>query len=86
MSRNVGPSKMTMKVGDTVIFAKMPSWVTKMPEDSRRVFETCLGKSFTISEIDRNGLFVLDIGKEVDTQFGGLMNDIRLEAKYLKEK
>ena len=73
-----------MKTGDTVIFAKMPSWVSTIPEDSRRVFEACLGKSFRISNVDQNGLFVLDVSREIDARFGGFMNDIRLEEKYLK--
>lgn len=75
-----------MKVGDIVVFAEMPSWVDTMPDESKRVFHACLGKSFRISEIDRNGLFVLDVSHAVDARFGGFMNDIRLEAEYLKEK
>ena len=74
-----------MNIGDKVYFAKMPQWVEELPEESRQIFQACLGKSFVISEIDQNGLFVLDVSQEIDDKFGGFMNDIRLEAEYLRE-
>ncbi len=71
--------------GSTVRFAKMPPWVAKLPDDSRRVFEFCFGRTFRIVEVDRQGLFVLDVSAEIDERFGGFMNDIRLEVEFLEE-
>lgn len=74
-----------MNVGDSVRFTKMPPWVEALPDESRRIFHACLGKIFRISEVDASGLFVLDVSAEIDTAFGGFMNDIRLEPDYLEK-
>ncbi len=71
--------------GSTVRFAKMPEWVSNLPDESRRVFEFCLGRTYRIEEIDAQGLFVLDVRTDIDERFGGFRNDIRLEAEFLEE-
>ena len=71
--------------GSTVRFAKMPEWVAELPQESRRVFEFCIGRTYRVEEIDGRGLFVLDVSADLDSRFGGLMNDIRLEAEFLEE-
>jgi len=71
--------------GKTVRFVKMPEWVSKLPDEGRRVFEFCLGRNYRIAEIDSQGLFVLDVSVDIDKRFGGFMNDIRLEAEFLEE-
>ena len=63
----------------------MPAWVSELPDNSRRVFEFCLGRAYLIEEIDTHGLFVLDVSEDVDERFGGTHNDIRLEAEFLEE-
>jgi hypothetical protein len=72
-------------IGSTVKFAKMPAWVAQLPDESRRIFEFCLGRTYRIEEIDAQGLFVLDVSADTDERFGGFMNDIRLEAEFLEE-
>jgi len=74
-----------IQAGSKVRFAKMPEWVATMSEETRRVFEFCFGRSYLIEEIDSQGLFVLDVSADIDEQFGGYLNDIRLEAEYLEE-
>ncbi len=74
-----------IKVGTKVKFEIIPEWVKDLPEESKRVFHTCLGKSFTVSEIDQNGFYVLDVSKLIDPLFGGIQNDIRVEKQYLKK-
>ena len=74
-----------IKVGSTVKFAKMPEWVARLPEESRRVFEFCLGRRYRVVEIDEHGHFVLDVSADVDHRFGGFANDLRLEAEFLEE-
>ena len=74
-----------IQAGSTVRFARMPDWVAKLPDDSRRVFEFCLGRTYRIEEIDDKGLFVLEVSPDIDHRFGGFMNDIRLEAEFLEE-
>jgi hypothetical protein len=73
-----------IEVGSTVRFARMPDWVGQLPDDSRRVFEFCLGRTYRVREIDQHGLFVLDVSPDIDPSFGGFLNDIRLEAEFLE--
>jgi hypothetical protein len=74
-----------IRPGSTVRFSKMPAWVANLPEESRRVFEFCFGRTYRIEEIDEHGLFVLDVSGDTDERFGGFMNDIRLEVEFLDE-
>ena len=74
-----------IRPGSIVRFAKLPNWVAKLPVESRRVFEFCLGRSYRVDEIDSRGLSVLDVSADVDDRFRGAMNDIRLEAEFLEE-
>jgi len=71
--------------GEVVRFARMPAWVDDMNDESKSVFQYCIGKDYRISEIDDQGQFVLDASKDADAKFGGFMNDIRLEAEYLEK-
>ncbi len=75
-----------IKTGDTVTFNKMPEWINNLPEESRRVFCACLGKSFRVMALDSNGLCVLDVSELIDPMFGGVGNDIRLELEFLKKE
>lgn len=70
--------------GCIVRFVTMPTWVADLPEDSRRVFAACLGRTYRVTEIDVNGLYVLDVSGDVDSRVGGFGNDIRLEAEFLE--
>lgn len=74
-----------IQAGSKVRFVKMPDWVATMPKESRRVFEFCFGRTYLIEEIDSHGLFVLDVSVDIDKRFGGVGNDIRLEAEFLEE-
>ena len=74
-----------IQTGSTVRFVKMPEWMAKLPEESRRVFELCLGYIYRVEEIDERGLCVLDVSADADQKFGGYHNDIRLEPEFLTE-
>ena len=74
-----------IKPGTTVKFVKMPDWVSKLPQRSRKVFQFCLGRTYQVDEIDENGLCVLDVSADVDPRFGGYLNDIHLEPEFLLE-
>ena len=73
------------KVGQRVRLARLPHWVADLPQESQRVFEFCVGRVFPIAEIDQRGLLVLDVSQEVDSRFGGFMNDIRVESEFVAE-
>ena len=75
---------MTLALWDRVVFETLPAWVDRLRQESQRVFRFCVGRSFQILEIDSNGLVVLDVSHDVDRVFGGSMNDIRVEPKYLR--
>ena len=74
---------MKPKPGDLVKFEILPDWVSKLPDESQRVFRHCLGRTYTVYEIDQNGLLVLDVSKDIDKLFGGFMNDIRAEPEFV---
>ncbi len=74
-----------IQAGSKVRFFKMPGWVAAMPEEGRRVFEFCFGRTYLIEEIDSQGLFVMDVSVDIDKRFGEVCNDIRLEAEFLEE-
>jgi hypothetical protein len=79
-------SRFTMiQAGSRVRFSKVPEWVASLPEESRRVFEFCLGRVYVVEEVDEQGLFVLDVSGDVDQRFGGCRNDIRVEVEFLDE-
>ncbi len=69
--------------GDLVMLIELPPWVAKLPIVSRRVFEHCVGRTYRVDEITSDGLLVLDV-REVDALFGGFMNDIRVEPRYVR--
>jgi hypothetical protein len=71
------------RVGDRITVTVLPRWVDQLPEESRAVFRFCVGRAFCVIEIDHNGLLVLDVSVDVDTRFGGYMNDIRVEPEYV---
>jgi hypothetical protein len=71
-----------IQVNDWVILEALPSWVERLPLESQEVFRFCVGRAYQVSEIDQDGLIVLDVS-EVDAILGGFMNDIRVEEKYL---
>jgi hypothetical protein len=73
------------KPGDLVRFEILPDWVSKLPIESQRVFRYCLGRTYTVDEIDQNGLLVLDVSKDIDKLFGGFMNDIRVEPEFVTQ-
>lgn len=74
-----------IEAGSLVRFAIMPEWVAGLPEQSRRVFEFSLGRTYRVEEIDEQGFCVLDVSADIDHRFGGYMNDIRIERDFLEE-
>lgn len=74
-----------INVGDYVMLNKLPEWVYELPEHSQQVFQYCVGNVYPVTEIDQNGLFVLDVSDNIDKYFGGYMNDIRVEQKYITQ-
>lgn len=70
-------------VGDHVRLIELPGWVDHLPEESQRVFRFCVGRVYPVVEIDDNDLYVLDVSTDIDSRFGGYMNDIRVERRYI---
>jgi len=74
-----------IKQGDNVTFETMPNWVEDLPEESSSVFRACLGKRFRVTEVDDNGLCVLDVSQLIDPLIGGFMNEIHLGSEFLRK-
>lgn len=74
-----------IRAGTWVVFETVPAWVVTLPEESQRVFRFCLGRTYRVDEIDKNGRMILDVSGDIDHRFGGFMNDIRLEPQNLRE-
>ncbi|MEL6404763.1 MAG: hypothetical protein AAFR81_10400 [Chloroflexota bacterium] len=76
-----------IRIGDYVKVSSLPDWVADLPDESKRVFEFCLGRTYPVVDTDSKDddtlICVLDVSTDVDTKFGGYQNDIRLEAKFL---
>lgn len=49
------------------------------------MFRHCLGRSYRVSEVEANGLLVLDVSGDVDRLFGGFGNDLRVEPCFVEE-
>jgi hypothetical protein len=72
-----------IREGDWVTFKLMPKWVSQLPMGSQEVFRLCIGKTYRVDEITKEGLLVLDVSTDADRKFGGFMNDIRVEPMYV---
>jgi hypothetical protein len=72
-----------IRPGDWVILATLPPWVSQLPAESQRVFDFCVGRRYRVDEITNDGHLVLDVSPDTDAQFGGYMNDIRVEPEYV---
>jgi hypothetical protein len=72
-----------VKSGDYVRFDSLPPGIEGLSEESQRVFRFCVGRVYRIDEIDAQGLLVLDVSSDIDARFGGYMNDIRVEPRYV---
>lgn len=70
--------------GALVRFERIPPWVRRLPLESRRVFEFCVGHSYRVDEVTSDGHLVLDVSADADARFGGFMNDIRVEPQYVR--
>jgi hypothetical protein len=44
-----------IRVGDWVILATLPPWVSQLPAESQRVFEFCIGRRCRVDEITAAG-------------------------------
>jgi hypothetical protein len=74
-----------MRVGDLVRLRALPPGFDQWePGTTTEVFRHCLGRVYRVSEVDPQGLFVLDVTADIDPLFGGFMNDIRVEAECLE--
>lgn len=83
------PSRMTssqrrIHAGDRVILQVLPEWVSKLPRRSQRVFKFCVGKRYRVSAIEANGCLALDVSQDVDRRFGGFMNELYVEPRYVR--
>lgn len=74
-----------IRAGSLVTLVTLPPGTETLPEESRRVFRFCLGRTYRVEEIDRWGLAVLDVSADIDHRFGGFMNDIHVEPEFLRE-
>jgi hypothetical protein len=76
-------NRAVIRPGDWVILTTLPPWVSTLPVESQRVFAFCVGRRYRVDEIDEYGQLVLDVSADIDTRFGGYMNDIGVEPEYV---
>lgn len=76
---------MKIKAGDVVKLETLPVWVKDLPAESQVAFHHCLGGSYRVSEIDSNGLLVLDVHRDLDPLLGTCWNDLRVEPEYVRK-
>ena len=75
-------AEVEIRPGDWVVLATLPPWVSKLPPDTRQVFDFCLGRRYRVEGIV-GGHLVLDVSPDIDARFGGFRNDIRVEPFYV---
>lgn len=75
---------MPFSVGDLVTMPALPPWADSLPAESQAVFRFCVGREYRISEITSDGLVILDVSNDVDVNFGGFMNDLRIEPEFIR--
>ncbi len=72
------------RVGDRVTIIKFPPDLKVETElQTKRVFELCLGKTYTIQDFDRYGHLELMVGRDVDKIVGGSKNTIWIEPEFV---
>lgn len=69
----------TWRVGDEVRVEKAPAWLEQLPEESQRIFLTCVGKIFTIEELESDGVLVLDVSRVGVPLLGGTRHIIMVD-------
>jgi hypothetical protein len=72
------------QVGDRVRMLAIPLDVTRMPEETRAVFQRCRGKVFTVREIDQHGHLELWVKDGRDRQRIAGADIIWIEPKYVE--
>ena len=73
-----------IEVGEWVLLKILPPDIDTLPPASQAIFNYCLGRRYRVVEIDTQGLFVLDVSGDIDSLFGGYLNDIRVEEECLE--
>ena len=73
-----------MKRGDRVVLQVLPPWIGDLPEESQQAFRLCVGRVYEVTEVDANGLVVLDVSADVDPVLGGAMHDLRVESEFVR--
>ena len=74
-----------IRVGDRVRLTGLPPRISSLPPETQEIFRFCLGRTYLVADVDQdNELFVLDVSNDIDSRFGGFMNDIRVEQEFLE--
>ena len=63
-----------IKIGDRVRLIRIPRKLSDVPEETRRVFELCVGGKFTVESFNSYGLAELDVSETVDKVVGGFLD------------
>ena len=74
-----------IRAGDRVRLIVVPGELAGVPEETRKVFELCVGGEFTAEGFDSYGHVELNVGALVDEVAGGLDNTIWVEPEYLEK-
>lgn len=75
---------MKFNIGDRVVLVSLPKGLDRLPADTQRAFQVCLNRHYAVIDITEDGLYVLDVSKDVDPIIGGKYNDIRVEEEHLR--
>lgn len=72
--------------GQWVVLKELPEDLREAPaeDDTRRLFEACVGRPLRIVGGDFDGDLELDCGPAIDAQTGGLQTSIFVEPHYVR--
>ena len=58
---------------------KVPAWLSKLPDDSQRLFLACIGHVFIVKEVEDDGVLVLDVSSVGVPLLGGTRHTIMVD-------
>lgn len=64
---------------------RTPPELSDVPEETRRVFELCVGVDVTVESFYSYGFAELEVSETVNKVVGGFLNSIWVELEYLEK-
>jgi hypothetical protein len=71
------------QIGEYVVFKKTPPHVFVGGNETKHIFQLCVGRIMRIEDITDQGLLALARGPDIHDEVGGFMNSIYVEPEFV---